>query len=95
MTQDELSAIAAAWTRVGACFTVAPSEEPVDLESLVVTTARAAPWDARLFVVAASWLATHHVLVDGHRLALLASALRGNDTQIGLQLRRCAPKSRL
>ena len=47
----------------------------MDLEGLIIETARAAPDDERLFVVAASWLAVHHGFVNGRRLAALASTL--------------------
>ena len=45
----------------------------IDLEFLLVTTA--AKGDTELLHVAVSWLAMHHVLVFGRRLAGLASAL--------------------
>lgn len=71
----ELTAIATQWARMGAYFGAAPLRRPVDLEGLIVATARAAPDDERLFVVAASWLAVHHGFVNGRRLAALASTL--------------------
>ena len=61
------------WARVGVLFTVAPAPDPVDLEALVVDTAAVARADERLFVVAASWLAVHHALVDG---AVLTRCIR-------------------
>lgn len=75
MTDHELSAVAAQWTRMGASFGAAPATAPVDLEQLIVTTAHATPDDERLFVVAASWLAMHHAFVNGRRLAVMASRL--------------------
>jgi hypothetical protein len=58
----------AAWTRVGALFSVVPASAPVDLEDLICATAEEARSDQRLFVVPASWLAVHHHLVDARRL---------------------------
>ncbi len=75
LPNTELTAIAAQWARLGAYFGTAPVRRPVDLEGLIVETARAAPDDERLFVVAASWLAVHHGFVNGRRLAALASTL--------------------
>lgn len=71
----DLRAVAADWTRIGGYFGITPATSPVDLERLLVTTARVAPDDERLFVVAASWLAAHHAFVNGRRLAGLASAV--------------------
>ena len=78
----DLDLLAAAWTRVGAFFAVAAAPTPVDLETLIVATAAAAPRDERLFVVAASWLAYHHVFVHARRLraAALATARSGGPT---------------
>lgn len=70
-----LSQLARAWTRFGAYLSVVPSRAPVDLEALIVATARAGPDDERLFVVAVSWLAVHHDFVNGRRLAVLAGEL--------------------
>lgn len=58
----------AAWARIGGGFTVDPSTRRVDLEDLVVRTLAAAPADARLFWVAASWLGVHHNLLNTRRL---------------------------
>ncbi len=70
-----LRRITAAWARVGAYLSAPPAAGPVDLESLLVATARVAPGDERLFAVAASWLAAHHGFVNGRRLAVLAAGL--------------------
>jgi hypothetical protein len=71
----QLSVLASKWARVGVAFGATPERSPVDLERLVVATAYAAPDDERVFVVAASWLATHHAFVNGRRLAALATDL--------------------
>ena len=60
--------VARQWTRIGALFTTVPAAGPVDLERLIVATAAIARTDERLFVMAASWLAEHHQLVDVRRL---------------------------
>jgi len=52
-----------------------PTAATVDLECLVVDTARAARRDERLFVCAASWLAQHHGFVNGRRLSALAGTV--------------------
>ncbi|HEX6750694.1 MAG TPA: hypothetical protein VF092_25630 [Longimicrobium sp.] len=57
------------WARIGGGFSVEPSSSPVDLEALIMGTLAAAPADARLFWVAASWLAVHHNLVNTRRLS--------------------------
>lgn len=82
LPNTELTAIASQWARMGAYFGAAPMRRPVDLEGLVLATARAAPDDERLFVVAASWLAVHHGFVNGRRLAALASTFL-NPGEIG------------
>lgn len=60
--------IHAEWARIGGGFTVTPAERPVDLEELIVRTCALAPGDARLFWVAASWLAVHHHLLNTRRI---------------------------
>ena len=70
-----LDALAADWARLGVLFAVEPSPAPVDVERLIVATARAAPDDERLFVCAASWVAEHHGFVNGERLAAFAGDL--------------------
>ena len=49
-----LTQIYAAWSRVGAYVSIAPTAHPVALESLIVDTARVAHDDERLFVVVVS-----------------------------------------
>lgn len=69
------------WTRIGALFNTAPAAERVDLESLVLDTAAHARSDERLFVMAASWLAAHHHLLDARRLGRrLTSSAVGAET---------------
>jgi len=67
-----LDALAASWTRVGVLFAARPARTIVDLEALIIRTARVARHDERLFVCAASGLAQHHGFVNGRRLSALA-----------------------
>jgi hypothetical protein len=83
------------WRRLGVSFAGASACCSVDVEKLIVETARVASTDERLTVCAASWLAQFHDLVDGRRLsemargadrrtlaylgALLSLAVEGND----------------
>lgn len=68
-------ALLRAWARLGAGFLIAPSRNPAVLEELVADTARVAREDARLFFTVASWLATHHALVDGRALGRACASL--------------------
>lgn len=63
----ELDRIYAAWCRLGVNFTGGASVEPVDLEPLLLSTARVVRIDGRLTICVASWLACYHALVDGRR----------------------------
>lgn len=72
-TNDKL---AARWARFGVLFNVAPVRGPTpDLERLLTDTARAAPSDPRLFVLAVTWLSAYGIYVAAHRLKHLASQL--------------------
>ena len=59
--------IRARWTRVGAMFATRASTQRLDIEDLLMQTAVSAPSDYRLFMVAASWLAVHHNLINARR----------------------------
>jgi MarR family protein len=70
----------AQWARIGGGFTVAPVAHRVDVEQLVVASARAAHADSRLFWVMASWMAEHIKLADVRRLGrLLDEVAAGGD----------------
>lgn len=56
------------WMRLGVGFVGEPSRGEVDLEELLLETARESPRDPRLFWGGASWLACYGELVDGRRL---------------------------
>src|SRR5256885_13027599 len=72
---QKLDLLAAKWTRLGVLFAARPAARPVDLERLLCDTARAAQFDERLFVCAASWLAQYHGFVNGRRLSALTVGL--------------------
>jgi hypothetical protein len=67
----ELDLIYAAWCRLGVNFTGESSAQPVDLEHLILATARVVRIDGRLTICAASWLACYHSFVDHRRLSEL------------------------
>ncbi len=63
--------VAAAWARLGVMFNVAAARQTPDVERLLLDTARLAPGNVRLFLLAASWLHRFSSYVAGHRLARL------------------------
>ena len=71
----DLDTLASMWTRVGVLFAMRAAASPIDLERLLINTARAARLDERLFVCAASWLAQYHGFINGRRLSAVAVAL--------------------
>jgi hypothetical protein len=60
--------LSARWARAGAMFDVEPTSTTPDLERLLLDTARQARADARLLVMAATWLTRYGSLVARHRL---------------------------
>ena len=64
--------LASAWCRIGAGFNVAPASSTPDLEELLVETVRAGRDNARLIVIAATWLSRFGGLVARHRLRRMA-----------------------
>ena len=71
MDNAETDRLYSAWRRLGVNFTGSSSADPVEIEPLILDTARAAGSDARLTICAASWLAYYHSFVDGRRLSEL------------------------
>lgn len=71
MTEQQINLIAARWSRLGAMFNTDPAADVVDLEHLLLDTARAASANSRLLVMAVTWLARHGETVAKHRLAAL------------------------
>ena len=63
--------VVAQWTRLGASFAVAASEEPPDLERLLLDTARLGAGNSRLLTMGATWLAEYSSYVAKRRLAVL------------------------
>lgn len=71
------SSLISRWVRIGAGFNAAPARATPDLERLLLETARAAPGDSRLFIMALTWLSRHATLIARHRLArLITTELR-------------------
>jgi len=66
----------AQWARVGGGFTVHPADVEVNVERLIVSSARSAPTDARLFWVMTSWMAVHAKLVNMRQLSRRLELLR-------------------
>ncbi len=62
----------ARWSRAGAGFHAEAAEGPLDLERLLLDTARHGPASARLFTMAATWLHRYGELIARHRLRRLA-----------------------
>ncbi len=71
MKTESLDNIIAQWTSIGAGFNTQPASGPVDLERLLLDTARHASGMSRLFIMAATWLHTYGDLVAKHRLKRL------------------------
>ncbi len=71
---DRMARVLGTWSSLGAGFDVEPTAPAdVDLERLLLDTAREAPAMARLFVVAATWLHQLHDTVARHRLTRLVA----------------------
>lgn len=66
--------LASLWSRAGVLFNVPParSRGPLDLEQLLVDTAKECPADPRLFIEAVIWLTQYGTFVAAHRLKRLA-----------------------
>jgi len=74
-SEDSLIALHAQWARLGTFLRVPPTDEPVDVERLLIASAQAAPDDARLPMIVASWLAVYGAVVDADRLQALIAEL--------------------
>lgn len=71
MKIDTLDNLVARWTSVGAGFNTEPASGPIDMERLLLDTARHASAMSRLFIMAATWLHTYGDLIAKHRLKRL------------------------
>jgi hypothetical protein len=80
--RTETLALGRAWTRLGAAFTVEPQRTPVDLEHVIARTVAVAPLDERLFIMAATWLAGRHTLVDARRFTATLRPLTGKASAV-------------
>jgi hypothetical protein len=65
------SQVVSRWVRLGAMLNVQESSGTPDIERLLLDTARVTEGNARLFILAASWLVLYGELVDSARLAQL------------------------
>jgi hypothetical protein len=71
MNDSLVDSVTSQWARLGAMFNVRAAPRTPDLERLLLDTARAAPANSRLFILAATWLARFGDYVAKHRLARL------------------------
>ncbi len=74
-SSERRNVVASQWTRIGGELTGRGSSVPVMLEDLIADTARVARDEARIFWIAASWLAVHAAWVDLRRLRRALKAL--------------------
>jgi len=56
------------WARLGILFSIEPSQEPPDIERLLLDTARELSTNPRLFSLVVTWLVEHGFFVARHRL---------------------------
>jgi hypothetical protein len=63
-SQSQRDSVAARWSHVGGGLVTPPSSEVSSLERLIADTAQVARDEARIFWIAASWLARYSDLVD-------------------------------
>lgn len=68
---NQLDHLIRLWSTLGAGFDARPVDEPIDLERLLLDTARSSPEMSRLFIMAASWLHLYGDLIAKHRLKRL------------------------
>ncbi len=68
---DSLDRLLGRWAGLGAGFNVEPAEDDIDLERLLLDTARYAPQMSRLFTIVATWLHTYGDMIAKHRLKRL------------------------
>jgi len=71
MNNEHLDKLAEQWTALGASFASSPWHDEIDLERLLLDTARYASEMSRLFIMAATWLHAYGDLVAKHRLRRL------------------------
>ncbi len=88
MQREAVNSVIAKWTRLGAMFNVSACDEEVDVEYLLLDTARMAAMNSRLFILAVTWLSQYGSYVARHRLArLIGDELENEHRQtMGLML---------
>lgn len=86
METDPLDNAIRRWASLGAGFDAGPPDvarDDIDLERLLLETARHASENARLFIMAATWLHTYGDLIAKHRLKRLIRDELGSDSDDG------------
>ena len=68
---EQLDNLLQRWASIGAGFNIEPADEDIDMEHLLLDTARLAPENARLFTMAATWLHIYGDMIAKHRLKRL------------------------
>jgi hypothetical protein len=71
MNKTPTDSVASRWVRLGVMLNVQAARRTPDIERLLLDTARVAHANARLFILAAGWLALYGDYVAKHRLARL------------------------
>ena len=71
MSRDKNNDVVSRWVRLGAMFNASAARQEVDLELLLLDTARCAAANSRLFILAVTWLAKYGNYVARHRLTRL------------------------
>jgi hypothetical protein len=71
MNEELMNSVAARWTRLGAMLNVQAAETTPDIERLLLDTARVSSANIRLFMLAATWLASCGEYIAQHRLVRL------------------------
>jgi hypothetical protein len=95
MSDKQINHVVSQWTRLGVMFNASASRHEVDVERLLLDTARCAPADSRLFILAVTWLVRHGLYVAKHRLAQLIQTELENEhhAAMGLMLDLAREKS--
>jgi hypothetical protein len=71
MSEKKNDQVVAQWVRLGAMFNWRATRPPVDLEKVLLETARDVAGNSRLLILAVTWLVQYGPFVAKHRLAKL------------------------
>jgi hypothetical protein len=71
VNENKINQVVSQWVRLGAMFNVSASKQDVDVERLLLDTARYTAANSRLIILAVTWLAKYGECVAKHRLAHL------------------------